>query len=98
MFDLAVTVNDWCGDDASGVLDQLRLDALTKAYLARRTPEPAELRAWPMMLRAAALRFWLSRLFDLHLPRAAELVNPKEPEQYARILRHRRHGAPSLQG
>lgn len=98
MFDLAVTVNDWCSDDASGVLDQLRLGALTKAYLARRTPEPAELNAWPMMLRAAALRFWLSRLFDLHLPRAAEFVNPKDPEQYARILRHRRHGAPSLQG
>ncbi len=98
MFDLAVTVNDWCCDDASGAFDSARLDALIKAYVARRAPEPAEVHAWPMMLRAAALRFWLSRLFDLHLPRAAELVNPKDPEQYARILRHRRHGAPSLEG
>lgn len=98
MFDLAVTVNDWCSDDASGAFDDVRLNALVRAYVARRPPAPEEVRSWPLMLRAGALRFWLSRLFDLHLPRAAEMVNPKDPAQYARILRQRRHGAPPLQG
>lgn len=96
LFDLAVTCNDWCIDDASGRLDPARLDALLRAYHALCPPEAAEKTAWPMMLRAAALRFWLSRLFDLHLPRPAEIVMPKDPTHFERILRARRGGVPAL--
>ena len=96
LFDLAVTCNDWCVDDADGGLDQVRLSALLDAYRSVRTPSPQEREAWPMILRAAALRFWLSRLFDLHLPRPAEMVTPKDPAHFERILRSRRAGVPAL--
>ena len=96
LFDLAVTCNDWCIDDVEGSFDASRLQALLQAYVGVRAPTSAEREAWPMMLRAAALRFWLSRLYDLHLPRPAEMVTPKDPTHFERILRARRAGAPAL--
>ena len=96
LFDLAVTCNDWCIDDATGQFDPVRLDAMLGAYRGGREPSADEIEAWPLMTRAAALRFWLSRLYDLHLPRPAEMVTPKDPTHFERILRARRAGVPAL--
>ena len=97
LFDVAVTVNDWCVDLATGVLDAARVRALLAAYQAVRPFTQDEQTAWQPMLRAAALRFWLSRLYDLHCPRAAELLTPHDPTHFERILRERiARGAPRL--
>jgi homoserine kinase type II len=96
LFDLAVTCNDWCIDDASGAFDPARLQALLDGYTARRPLAEAECLAWPMALRAAALRFWLSRLDDVLRPRPAEQLTPKDPGHFERILRERRDGVPPL--
>ncbi|MBC7415732.1 MAG: homoserine kinase [Herminiimonas sp.] len=97
LFDVAVTVNDWCIDLDSGVLDTARVVALLDAYAAVRPFSVAEADAWQPMLRAAALRFWLSRLYDFHLPRDAEMLTPHDPTHFERILRERlAHPAPAL--
>ena len=89
IFDVAVTVNDWCIDLASGELDLARVSAMLAAYHAVRPFTREESVAWQPMLRAAAFRFWLSRLYDYHLPRDAEMLTPHDPAHFERILRLR---------
>jgi len=87
LFDLAVCLNDWCIDQASGRLLEDRAAVFCDAYQQVRPLGTGELRLMPAMLRAAAFRFWLSRLWDLHLPRDAALLQPKDPGHFERVLR-----------
>lgn len=88
-FDIAVCLNDWCLDLDSGRLDEARAEALVEAYAAERPLAAAEHRLMPALLRAAAFRFWLSRLWDLHLPREAALLKAHDPGHFERVLRER---------
>lgn len=87
LYDVAITVNDWCMN-ADGALDTARAQTFLCAYHTARPLLESEREAWPLMLRAAALRFWLSRLFDKHLPRDGELVNAHDPRHFERILKN----------
>ena len=91
LFDCAVCANDWCLADpvADRRLDPGRAQAFLAAYAAERPFTALERGAWPVMLRAAALRFWLSRLYDLHLPRPGMLVHAHDPEHFREILERR---------
>jgi homoserine kinase type II len=90
LYDIAVALNDWCIDLASGRLDEDRADALVAAYQAVRPLESAEMRLLPALMRAGAFRFWLSRLWDVHLPRDAVVLTAHDPDHFERVLTQRR--------
>jgi homoserine kinase type II len=92
LFDIAVCLNDWCVDLASGAADEERTRALLDGYSAVRPLASAERHLLPAMLRAGALRFWISRLWDFHLPREAAMLKPHDPTHFERVLRQRVSG------
>jgi homoserine kinase type II len=94
LYDLAVCANDWCLARDSA-LEPKRLRALLSSYHDVRPLSSLESKAWPAMLRAAALRFWLSRLYDFHLPRPGMLVHAHDPEQFRRVLESRVAAVPA---
>jgi homoserine kinase type II len=89
LFDLAVCLNDWCIDLATGAADDARTRAFLQAYASVRPLTAPERELLPAMLRAGALRFWTSRLWDFHLPREASVLQPHDPTHFERVLRQR---------
>ena len=92
LYDLAVAANDWCWTPGIGP-DRDKLDALLAAYEAQRPLGDAERALWHAELRASALRFWLSRLFDKHFPRGGDLTLIKDPGPQRQRLTHWRKAA-----
>ena len=89
LFDLAVALNDWCIDQESGRHQADRANRFLQAYGTIRPLQAAERDLLPGMLRGAALRFWISRLWDYHLPRTASLLKARDPAHSERVLRER---------
>lgn len=94
VFDLAVTLNDWCSND-DGTLNAEAAAAMRNAYEAVRPLSEAETAAWDIVIQTAALRFWMLRL--VALARRAEggpdaPPHVKDPAAFERILIARRAG------
>lgn len=89
LFDLGVCLNDWAVHHADGRHDPARAQALLDTYQAVRSLTDVERALLPDMVRAAALRFWISRLWDFYLPREASMLQPHDPAHFERVLQHR---------
>jgi homoserine kinase type II len=97
-YDLAVCLNAWCFEP-DGAFNITKARQMLAAYRARRPFTGAELAALPLLARGAALRFFLTRLFDWQNQVAGALVKPKDPLEYLHKLRfHRGLAGPGAYG
>lgn len=89
LYDIAVCLNDCC-IELYGEINQALAYNLLQGYQSLRPLTMIELENLPLMLRVAATRFWLSRLYDRHFPLAGEMTFQKDPGQFRNILLLRR--------
>ncbi len=85
LFDLAICVNDSCRHE-DGRYNETAIADLLAAYEQERPLTKVEKDLWPAMRRRAALRFWLSRLYDYHFPPEGELILCKDPFEFQQIV------------
>lgn len=85
LYDVAIALNDWTRK-ADGTIDDTLARALLDGYRKVRPFTSEEEQNWPVMLRAGALRFWVSRLLDLHFPPAGELTFTKDPAVFRQLI------------
>ena len=88
-YDVAIAVNEWClhhnGSDL-GNIDPEKLSHFLVEYQRLRPFTNSEIQLWPALLRRAALRFWLSRLYDFYYPAEGALTHTKDPNHFKNIL------------
>ena len=88
-YDVAIAVNEWClhhnGSDL-GNIDPEKLTHFLAQYQGLRAFSALEQQMWPALLRRAALRFWLSRLYDFYYPADGALTHTKDPNHFKNIL------------
>lgn len=85
-YDVAVCLNAWCFE-SDGSFNVTKARALLEAYEKVRPLTRVELDSLPTLARGAALRFLLTRTYDLINTDANALVKTKDPNEYLRKLR-----------
>jgi homoserine kinase type II len=85
IYDLAICMNAWCFE-RDGSFNATKARRLTAAYGAERPYTEEEILALPVLARGAALRFLLTRLYDLIHQVEGAVVNTKNPMEYAKKL------------
>ena len=85
-YDVAITINAWCFDDKMRFCHD-RYKAMLKGYTDLRPLNDAEQNALPILAKGAAMRFFLTRLYDwINTPADAQ-VKPHDPQDYLARLR-----------
>ena len=85
IYDLAVVANDWCIDTHGKIVTE-KLRKLKESYSSIKKLNTDERKFWNHALVSASLRFYLSRLLDLHFPKIGEITHIKDPNVFKNIL------------
>ena len=97
-YDIVICLNAWCFE-ADGSFNVTKARQLLSGYNQVRSLSSDELSAMPVLAQGAALRFLLTRLYDLLNHVEGAWVRPKDPLEYLQRLRfHRAVRSPAEYG
>ncbi len=86
-YDLAIAINAWCFDGGNE-FSQNRYDAFMEGYQSVRALNDAEQKSFPLLLRAASLRFLLSRIEEKLGWKEGDFMTPHDPLVFEKRLKH----------
>lgn len=86
-YDLAIAINAWCFDEGN-IFQPERFAALLNGYNVVRPLSAEEKNALPILVRAAALRFLLSRIEEKLNWKPGDFMTPHDPMVFEQRLRH----------
>ncbi len=95
IYDVAIAVTAWCVD-SDNMFDASLMQLAVAAYQQQRPLVPLEQSLWPVALRRAALRFYLSRLRDFYTHQPDSLIQIKDPNVMAELLVYYQYAALDL--
>lgn len=87
IYDFAIIVNAWCFDENNAFV-QDKFDNMLQGYQENREFSDAEIGFLKTALRAASMRFLLTRLHDMFFTPEDSLVKVKDPQEYLQKLRY----------
>lgn len=90
-YDLAIALNAWCWNDGSWRAENS--EAFLQGYGEMRRLSAPERDALPLLMRGAAIRILLTRLYDFLNQVEGAMVKVKDPLEYEALLKYlRSHG------
>lgn len=90
-YDLAIAINAWCFDSSFCFREDC-YRSLLQGYESLRPLTPAEQAAMPVLLRAASIRFLMTRLHDWVFHDPKNFIKPHDPMAYVERLRFHQQG------
>ena len=86
-YEIAICLNAWCFEDSNNEFNPTKAKYLLGSYNQERKFSNEEVEALPLLARASALRYLLTRLLDFYSHEDSDLILKKDPNEYISKLR-----------
>ena len=86
-YEIAICLNAWCFEDSNNEFNPTKAKYLLGSYNQERKFSNEEVEALPLLARASALRYLLTRLLDFYSHEESDLILKKDPNEYISKLR-----------
>ena len=86
-YEIAICLNAWCFEDSNNEFNPTKAKYLLGSYNQERKFSNEEVESLPLLARASALRYLLTRLLDFYSHEDSDLILKKDPNEYISKLR-----------
>ena len=86
-YEIAICLNAWCFEDSNNEFNPTKAKYLLESYNQERKFSNEEVEALPLLARASALRYLLTRLLDFYSHEDSDLILKKDPNEYISKLK-----------